>query len=161
MDGDTAITDPAWIAGERGDGGELRCNEGLNTSAKTLGAPADGNLVLAVAAVQLVGGVALFSSSGPRPMDASSPTSRRKAWGSRSRGRLGDRLHHRQRDLVLVPLTAGVVALLVQANPSATVDQVFGALRSTASQSARPTTCWASASSTRWPRCGWWLFAPA
>jgi subtilisin family serine protease len=36
------------------------------------------------------------------------------------------------------PLTAGVVALLLQANPSATVDQVFHALRSTASQAAAP-----------------------
>jgi subtilisin family serine protease len=36
------------------------------------------------------------------------------------------------------PLTAGVVALLLQAHPTYTVDEVLLAVRSTASQSAKP-----------------------
>ena len=36
------------------------------------------------------------------------------------------------------PLTAGVVALVLQVNPAATPDDIAGVLRSTAGQAARP-----------------------
>jgi subtilisin family serine protease len=141
MDGDTAIsTRAADLAGERGvmvvsSAG----NEGLNTSANTLGAPADGHLVLAVAAVSATGTRASFSSVGPsadgrvKPDVAAQGVSVKIARPDSATG-----YSTANGTSFSCPLTAGVVALLVQANPSATVDQVFGALRSTASQSARP-----------------------
>ena len=110
MDGDTAIsTRAADLAGERGvmvvnSAG----NEGLNTSANTLGAPADGDLVLAVGAVSSVGSarvVQLRRALGRRPHQA-----RRRGAGRGGQDRaprLGDRLHHRQRDVVLVPAHRG------------------------------------------------------
>jgi serine protease AprX len=141
MDGDTAIsTRAADLAGERGvmvvnSAG----NEGFDARANTLGAPADGNLVLAVGAVSAAGTRASFSSVGPsadgriKPDVAAQGVSVKIARPDSAIG-----YTTANGTSFSCPLTAGVVALLVQANPSATVDQVFGALRSTASQSARP-----------------------
>jgi subtilisin family serine protease len=141
MDGETAIsTRAADRAGELGvvvvsSAG----NEGLNTRANTLGAPADGDLVLAVGAVSSTGARASFSSVGPtadgriKP-DVSaqgvavkiavpgSPTAYTTANGTS----------------FSCPLAAGVATLLLQANPSATPTQVMDALRSTASQASHP-----------------------
>jgi len=141
LDGDTAIsTRAADLAGERGvmvvnSAG----NEGLAAGSNTLGAPADGHLVLAVGAVTPGRVRASFSSVGPtadgriKPDVSAQGVSVKAAQPDRSSG------------YTLVngtsfscPMTAGVVALLVQANPAATVDQVFGALRTTASQARTP-----------------------
>jgi len=67
MDGETAIsTRAADRAGELGVVVVASAgNEGLNTRANTLGAPADGDLVLAVGAVSSTGARASFSSVGP------------------------------------------------------------------------------------------------
>jgi subtilisin family serine protease len=114
-------------------------NAGLDTRANTLGAPADGHLVLAVGAVTSTGARASFSSVGPtadgriKP-DVAAPGVAVKI--ARPDGNPGYATANGTS--FACPLTAGVVALLVQANPSATVDQIFQALRSTASQSARP-----------------------
>ena len=140
MNGDTAITTRAAdLAGERGvmvvnSAG----NEGLNPSANTLGAPADGNLVLAVGAVSASGTRASFSSVGPTADGRIKPDVAAQGVGGQDRAaRLDDGYTTANGTSFSCPLTAGVVALLVQANPSATVDQVFQALRSTASQAAR------------------------
>lgn len=141
MDGDTAITTRAAdLAGERGvvvvnSAG----NEGFDARANTLGAPADGNLVLAVGAVTSSGARASFSSVGPsadgriKPDVAAQGVSVKVARPDNSSG-----YATANGTSFSCPLTAGVVALLIQANPSATVDQVFHALRSTASQAASP-----------------------
>ena len=141
MDGDTAIsTRAADLAGERGvmvvnSAG----NEGFDARANTLGAPADGNLVLAVGAVSSSGARASFSSVGPsadgriKPDVAAQGVNVKIARPDSTTG-----YATANGTSFSCPLTAGVVALLVQANPSATVDQVFNALRSTASQAAAP-----------------------
>jgi len=141
MDGDTAITTRAAdLAGERGvvvvnSAG----NEGFDSLANTLGAPADGHLVLAVGAVTSTGARASFSSVGPsadgriKPDVAAQGVSVKVA-------RPDSRTAYATANgtSFSCPLTAGVVALLIQANPQATVDQVFHALRSTASQAGSP-----------------------
>jgi len=141
MDGDTAITTRAAdLAGERGvvvvnSAG----NEGFDARSNTLGAPADGNLVLAVGAVTSSGARASFSSVGPsadgriKPDVAAQGVSVKVA-------RPDSRTAYATANgtSFSCPLTAGVVALLIQANPQATVDQIFHALRSTATQAAAP-----------------------
>jgi serine protease AprX len=141
MDGETAIsTRAADLAGERGvmvvnSAG----NEGFDARHNTLGAPADGDLVLAVAAVSSSGARASFSSVGPsadgrvKPDVAAQGVSVKIARSDASTG-----YTTANGTSFSCPLTAGVVALLVQANPSATPGQLFGALRSTASQATRP-----------------------
>jgi serine protease AprX len=141
MNGDTAITTRAAdLAGERGvvvvnSAG----NEGFDARANTLGAPADGHLVLAVGAVTSTGARASFSSVGPsadgriKPDVAAQGVSVKIARPDGTSGYASA-----NGTSFSCPLTAGVVALLVQANPQATVDQVFHALRSTASQASGP-----------------------
>jgi subtilisin family serine protease len=141
LDGDTAIsTRAADLAGERGvmivnSAG----NQGFDPRANTLGAPADGHLVLAVGAVASTGTRASFSSVGPtadgriKPDVAAQGVSVKVA---RPDGNPGYATANGTS--FSCPLTAGVVALLVQANPSATPSQVFDALRSTASQAGQP-----------------------
>ena len=141
LDGDTAISTRA--ADRAGELGVIVVNsagnEGLDTRHNTLGAPADGDLVLAVGAVTSAGGRASFSSVGPsadgriKPDVAAQGVAVKvalpnspSAYGTANGTSFS------------CPLTAGVAALLVQANPNATVAQVLGALRSTASQASRP-----------------------
>ena len=141
LDGGTAIsTRAADLAGERGvmvvnSAG----NEGFDARANTLGAPADGHLVLAVGAVTSTGARAPFSSVGPtadgriKPDVAAQGVAVKVARPDGSSG-----YATANGTSFSCPLTAGVVALLVQASPSATPSQVFDALRSTASQAGRP-----------------------
>jgi subtilisin family serine protease len=141
MDGETAVsTRAADLAGERGvvvvnSAG----NEGPNTAHNTLGAPADGDLVLAVGAVTSSGSRASFSSVGPtadgriKPDVAAQGVGVKVAAPNSTTGYLSA-----NGTSFSCPLTAGVVALLLQANPQASVDQVFQALRSTATQAGRP-----------------------
>lgn len=141
MDGDTAIsTRAADLAGERGvvvvnSAG----NAGPSTSGNTLGAPADGHLVLAIGAVTSSGARASFSSVGPsadgriKPDVAAQGVAVKVARPDSTTG-----YATANGTSFSCPLVAGVAALLLQANPSATVDQVHQALRGTATQAARP-----------------------
>jgi subtilisin family serine protease len=141
MDGETAIsTRAADRAGELGvvvvnSAG----NEGLDTRHNTLGAPADGDLVLAVGAVTSSGTRASFSSVGPSADGRIKPDVAAQGVSVKI-ARPDSRTGYTTADgtSFSCPLTAGVAALLLQANPSATVPQVMNALRSTASQSSRP-----------------------
>jgi subtilisin family serine protease len=140
MDGRTAIsTRAAEMAAERGvvvvnSAG----NSGSNRTHNTLGAPADGAHVLAIGAVDARGLRASFSSVGPtadgriKPDLAAQGVDVKVAYpGSVSRYGLADGTSFS------CPLTAGVVALLLQVNPGATPDDIAGVLRSTAGQRAR------------------------
>ena len=137
MDGKTAIsTRAAEMAAERGvvvvnSAG----NSGLNRTHNTLGAPADGAHVLAIGAVDQRGLRASFSSVGPtadgrvKPDLAAQGVDVKVAFpGSVSRYGRADGTSFS------CPLTAGVVALLLQVNPAATPDDIAGVLRSTAAQ---------------------------
>jgi serine protease AprX len=141
MDGRTAIsTRAAEAAVDRGvvvvnSAG----NSGFDAAHNTLGAPADGLRVLAVAAVSGTGSRASFSSVGPTPDGRIKPDL--AAQGVAVKAARADTVS--QYSLVngtsfSCPLTAGVVALLLQANPSLTPDQVAEALKATASQAAAP-----------------------
>lgn len=141
MNGQTAIsTRAAEMAAARGvvvvnSAG----NSGDNAQHNTLGAPADGAHVLAIAAVDSTGLRASFSSVGPsadgriKPDVAAQGVSVRVALpGTVSRYGTANGTSFS------CPLTAGVVALLLQVNPGATPDDVAGVLRATSSQAGRP-----------------------
>lgn len=141
MNGDTAIsTRAANLAGERGvvvvnSAG----NEGPNAQHNTLGAPADGRLVLTAGAVTASGQRASFSSVGPTADGRTKPDVAAQGVAVRAAAP-GTASGYTNVDgtSFSCPLTAGVVALLVQARPSASVAEIEDAVRSTASQSARP-----------------------
>jgi subtilisin family serine protease len=141
MNGDTAIsTRAADLAASLGvvvvnSAG----NNGFDSTHNTLGAPADGHGVIAAGAVDPLGTRAFFSSVGPsadgrikpdvaaqgvavKVASPTSPTGYGLANGTS----------------FSCPLTAGVAALVLQAHPEYTPQQVADALRATASQGAAP-----------------------
>jgi len=141
MDGRTAIsTRAADLAAARGvvvvnSAG----NEGPNAQHNTLGAPADGRLVLAIGAVTAAGQRASFSSVGPTADGRTKPDVAAQGVSVVVATPGAPRSYTTSSGTSFsCPLTAGVVALVVQARPSATVSQVEDAVRSTASQAARP-----------------------
>jgi subtilisin family serine protease len=141
MNGQTAIsTRAADLAGERGvvvvnSAG----NAGPSTVHNTLGAPADGRLVLTVGAVTSLGLRATFSSVGPtadgriKPDVAAQGVAVITAAPGTPSGYTS-----LNGTSFSCPLTAGVVALVLQARPSASVSEVEDVLRATASQAAQP-----------------------
>ena len=141
MDGMTAVTTrAATMAAARGvvvvnSAG----NGGYHATRNTLLAPADGLSVVTAGAVDRSGARAAFSSVGPtadgriKPDVAAMGVSVKIAtllalssYGVASGTSLS------------CPLTAGVVALLLQVHPTYSVDDVLLALRATSSQSAAP-----------------------
>ena len=141
MDGLTAIsTRAADLAGERGvvvvnSAG----NSGLNAAHNTLGAPADGRLVLAVGAVMSNGQRASFSSVGPSSDGRIKPdVSAQGVAVVAAAPRTASGYTAVNGTSFSCPLTAGVVALLIQAKPTASVAEIQDALRATASQAERP-----------------------
>jgi serine protease AprX len=141
MDGETAVTTKAAsMAAARGVVVVTSAgNEGFNPFHNTLGAPADGKRVVSVGAVDSSGLRASFSSVGPTSDGRIKPdvaalgvlakvadTTTVSAYALASGTSFS------------CPLTAGVVALVLQAHPRYTVDQVLLALRSTATQHAEP-----------------------
>ena len=114
-------------------------NGGFDPARNTLGAPADGRRVLAIGAVDRDGVRAPFSSVGPtidgriKP-DVAAPGLRAKV----ARPTSDDSYAFASGTSFSCPLIAGVVALLLEAHPTYTVDDVLFALRSTASQAGAP-----------------------
>jgi serine protease AprX len=140
MDGQTAVTTrAAALAAERGvvvvnSAG----NEGFDAARNTLVAPADGVHVLTAGAVTRAGTRAAFSSVGPTADGRTKPDV--VAMGVNV-------VVARQFEHVYgvasgtsfsCPLTSGVVALVLQAHPDYTVNQVLDAVRGTAGQSGAP-----------------------
>ena len=140
MDGNTAVTTiAADIAVSRGivvvnSAG----NEGTSSN-NTLIAPADGDSVIAVAAVTSSGTRSSFSSIGPsadgrtKPDVAAMGSSVTVASTSNPTGYTTS-----SGTSFSCPLTSGVAALVLSANPSLTPIQVREALRETASQASTP-----------------------
>jgi serine protease AprX len=141
MDGDTAIsTRAADLAAERGvvvvnSAG----NEGFDSTHNTLGAPADGQGVVAVGAVDRTGRRASFSSVGPSADGRIKPDVAAQGQAVLAAAS-GTPYSYRYVDgtSFSCPLTAGVAALLLQAHPEATAEQVRAALRASGSQAAAP-----------------------
>jgi subtilisin family serine protease len=141
MNGQTAIsTRAAEMAAARGvvvvnSAG----NSGDNAQHNTLGAPADGAHVLAIGAVGPTGIRASFSSVGPSADGRTKPDL--AAQGQAVKVALPgsvSRYGTASGTSFSCPLTAGVVALLLQVNPGASPDDVAGVLRATASQAGAP-----------------------
>jgi subtilisin family serine protease len=140
MDGGAISTRAAEMAAARGvvvvnSAG----NEGANAEHNTLGAPADGVHVLAIAAVTSTGSRASFSSVGPSADGRIKPDL--AAQGQSVKVALPgsvNRYATANGTSFSCPLTAGAVALLLQVNPGARPDDVAGVLRATASQASAP-----------------------
>ena len=114
-------------------------NSGPNPAHNTLGAPADGKRVLAVAAVTSSGSRAPFSSVGPSADGRIKPdvAAQGVAVKLASPFSVGEYVRGNGTSFSC-PLTAGVAALVLQAHPSYTVKQVSAVLRSTASKAKAP-----------------------
>jgi subtilisin family serine protease len=141
MNGDTAIsTRAADLAAARGvivvaSAG----NEGSNPAHNTLGAPSDGQRVIAAAAVTSDGVRTYFSSVGPSADGRVKPDVAAQGQGVYAAGSDSPRSYESVAGTSFsCPLIAGVAALVLQAHPSYSVDQVIAVLRSTASQAAAP-----------------------
>lgn len=141
MNGHTAIsTLAAEKAAERGVVVVVSAgNEGFSAEHNTLGAPADGLRVLTVAAVDASGSRTSFSSVGPTSDLRIKPDVAAQGRAVLAAGSFGASSYVRVDGTSFsCPLTAGVVALLLQAHPDYSVDQVLAVMRSTASQAAQP-----------------------
>ncbi len=142
MNGNTTlITRAADMAVARGI---VVCNSAGNSgnsSVNTLGAPADGDSVIAVGAVDPSGTISGFSSCGPttsvppriKPDVCAQGSSVRVASATSTTG-----YGSSSGTSFSCPLTAGVAALIVKARPNATPVQIANAMRSTASRASTP-----------------------
>lgn len=141
MDGRTAITTrAAQKAAQRGvvvltSAG----NEGFNGSHNTLGAPADGRLVLAVGAVDAFDNRADFSSVGPTADGRIKPDVMAQGVLVKTASpRQPDQYRFSDGTSFSCPLSAGVAALVLQAHPDWTVRDVRSVLRSTSGNANTP-----------------------
>jgi hypothetical protein len=142
MNGKTAITTiAAQMAAERGVVVVASAgNGGFDPEHNTLGAPADGKLVLTIGAVDSFGVRADFSSVGRTADGRIKPD-------VMAQGVLVKAVNPNTPDQYTLsdgtsfscPLAAGVAALVLQAHPDWRVTRVRRAMRSTADGAARPT----------------------
>lgn len=141
MDGETAVT---TIAADLAVANGMIVvnsagNEGFDELHNTLIAPADGNNVIAAAAVTSEGTRSSFSSVGPtadgrvKPDVAAMGSSVYVASSNDSAGFV-----YSSGTSFSCPLTSGAIALLLTAYPELTPSQVYEAITSTASQSSVP-----------------------
>ena len=141
MDGNTTvITQCADLAAQSGivvinSAG----NSGSGSGSNTLGAPSDGDFVLAVGAVTSSGSRSSFSSVGPsadgriKPDVMAMGSSVRVASATSNTG-----YSSVNGTSFSCPLTAGVAALVLESNPNLTATQVRDILRNTADSSSSP-----------------------
>ena len=141
MDGDTALTTRAAdLAASRGVVVVVSAgNAGPAPGSNSLGAPADGDLVIAVGAVTSAGARAPFSSVGPTADGRIKPDVAAQGVAVKvARPDSTTAYATANGTSFSCPLVAGTAALLLQAKPDATVDEISRALRTTASQAGRP-----------------------
>jgi subtilisin family serine protease len=142
MNGETAVTTRAAArAAERGivvvsSAG----NGGFDPTRNTLGAPADGVRVVSVGAVTRAGERTSFSSVGPTADGRIKPDVAAMGAGVVVARHVGNFYGAANGTSFSCPLTAGVVALLLQAHPTYAVDDVLTVLRGSASQANAPDT---------------------
>lgn len=114
-------------------------NEGYNSSHNTLGAPADGDSVIAVGAVTSSGTRSAFSSVGPTVDGRIKPDIMARGSSNVVASPYGDHSYTTASGTSFsCPLSAGVAALILCANPNLTPMQVREAMRNTASKSNNP-----------------------
>lgn len=138
MNGNTAyITKGANIAGEKGIIVVSSAGNAGATTWQIVAAPADAANVLTIGAVDLNGNYASFSSQG----SAAQPTQKPDVVAKGLSAAVID-----ENDNIVVnngtsfssPITAGSIACLLQAQPDSTVDDIYQAVRMSASQYAFP-----------------------
>jgi serine protease AprX len=114
-------------------------NAGYNPSHNTLGAPADGDSVITAGAVGYSGARASFSSVGPTADGRVKPDIMALGSGNIVASPYSDNSYTSASGTSFsCPLSAGVAALILCANPGLTPMQVRDAMRETASQSNNP-----------------------
>lgn len=115
-------------------------NEGDNSQHNTLGAPADGDTVIAAGAVGSNGTRVYFSSVGPTTDGRIKPDVMAMGSGVKAATGSPGATSYSSVDgtSFSCPLTAGVCALILSANPSLTPFQVRDALRNTANNAINP-----------------------
>ena len=114
-------------------------NAGFNAAHHTLGAPADAFGALAIGAVDSLGTRVGFSSVGPTPDGRIKPDLAAQGLGVKAASsRFPSGYSSVAGTSFSCPLTAGAVALIVQAHPDYTPEQVGFVLRSTAGQAGKP-----------------------
>ena len=141
MDGNTAVT---TIAADIAVGLGLIVvssagNEGYSADHNTLIAPADGDNVIAVGAVTSEGVRSSFSSVGPSADGRIKPDVAAMGSGVLVASRYDSTGYSYSNGTSFsCPLTSGAIALLLNAYPQLTPEQVYDAITSTASQSSSP-----------------------
>lgn len=140
MDGNTAII---TIAGDLAVAKGIVVvnsagNNGFDPTHNTLGAPADGDSVIAIGAVTSSGTRTSFSSVGPTADGRIKPDLMAMGSNVYHAGSFGNQYWSGGGTSYSCPLVAGVCALLLQKNPSLTPMEVLQILRSTASLSSNP-----------------------
>jgi subtilisin family serine protease len=114
-------------------------NSGFDPNHNTLGAPADGRHVVAAGAVGWLDERASFSSVGPTADGRIKPdVAARGVFVKAASPGAAAEYQYVSGTSFSCPLTAGVAALVLQAHPSYTVNQVRAVLRGTASQATAP-----------------------
>jgi serine protease AprX len=115
-------------------------NEGYNPDHNTLGAPADGDSVIAVGAVNSDGSRASYSSVGPTADGRIKPDLMAMGTGTFHACNISNSCYSSsgQGTSYSCPLVAGVAALLLQVDPNLTPMQLASLLKNTASQSNNP-----------------------
>jgi serine protease AprX len=114
-------------------------NEGYNASHNTLGAPSDGDSVIAAGAVNSSGSRSSFSSVGPTVDGRIKPDIMALGSGDVVASPYNDHNYTTASGTSFsCPLSAGVAALILCSNPNLTPMQVRDAMRNTASNNSNP-----------------------
>ena len=114
-------------------------NEGYNASHNTLGAPSDGDSVIAAGAVNSSGSRSSFSSVGPTVDGRIKPDIMALGSGDVVASPYNDHNYTTASGTSFsCPLSAGVAALILCSNPNLTPMQVRDAMRNTASKNSNP-----------------------